>query len=41
MIDFENALEEVKPQFGVDTNKLDTLVRNSLINYGARFEQLD
>ena len=28
MKDFENALDEVKPQFGVDTDKFEILTRN-------------
>jgi hypothetical protein len=37
MEDFDLALEEVKPQFGVDFNNLDVLVRRGIVNYGKRF----
>lgn len=40
MQDFKNALNEVKPQFGVDTDHLDTLIRNKPINYGDRYEKV-
>lgn len=38
--DFELALEEVKPQFGIDNSKFEVLLRNPLINYGANYERI-
>ncbi|CAD8154034.1 unnamed protein product [Paramecium pentaurelia] len=38
--DFQNALEEVKPQFGFDSNKFDLLLKNELIDYGEEFQKL-
>ena len=37
--DFLGALEEVKPQFGADTDKFEALLRNNIINFGPRFEK--
>lgn len=34
------ALEEVKPQFGIDTNKFDVILRNKLIDFGVEFRNL-
>ena len=36
--DFVHALEEVKPQFGVDTDKFEALLRNRIIDFGPRFK---
>lgn len=38
--DFEKAVEEVRPQFGVDDDKFKVLLRNNLINYGQRFQKI-
>lgn len=38
--DFEKAVEEVRPQFGVDDDKFKVLLRNDLINYGQRFQKI-
>ncbi|CAK64212.1 unnamed protein product (macronuclear) [Paramecium tetraurelia] len=38
--DFQNALEEVKPQFGFDSNKFDLLLKNQLIDFGDEFQKL-
>ena len=40
MADFINALEEVKPDFGVDTDKIEVRLRGSVVDYGTRFEEL-
>ena len=40
MKDFEQALQEVKPQFGVDLDKFEILVRNDIYNYGTKFSQI-
>ncbi len=37
MKDFDNALKEVLPQFGVDNEKFEVFLRNKLIDYGERF----
>jgi len=37
--DFMMAVEEVKPQFGVDTDKLEALIRNKIIDCGPRFKK--
>ncbi len=37
MQDFLKALEEVKPEFGIENSKLDVYTKNPLINYGDRF----
>lgn len=38
--DFENALLEVKPDFGVDADKIGQRLRGKFINYGPRFEEI-
>ncbi|CAD8065135.1 unnamed protein product [Paramecium primaurelia] len=38
--DFMNALDEVKPQFGIDSNKFDLLLKNRLIDFGDEFKKL-
>lgn len=38
MADFEMALVEVKPAFGVDNNELQNSIRGGVINFGERFE---
>lgn len=40
MKDFEKALEEVKPQFGVDEEKFDVFLRGKLYNYGPRYNKI-
>lgn len=40
MKDFILALDEVKPQFGVDTERFEVFLRNELINYGPNFMNL-
>jgi len=37
--DFISAIEEVKPQFGVDTDKLEALLRSKIIDCGPRFQK--
>jgi len=37
---FEQALEEVKPSFGVDEDELRTYLRHELLDYGDTFNQL-
>jgi len=37
--DFQKAIEEVKPQFGVDTDKFEALLRNGLVDFGPRFQK--
>jgi len=39
MQDFNKAIEEVKPQFGVDTDKFEALLRNGLVDFGPRFQK--
>lgn len=41
MEDFEKALNETKPAFGVDEAELDTSIRGGIIPYGDRFNDLD
>jgi vesicle-fusing ATPase len=38
--DFERALEEVKPEFGVEDSKLGVYVQGKLIDYGTRFQNI-
>jgi hypothetical protein len=40
MMDFYSALTEVKPDFGVDEDKIGQRTRGSFINYGPRFNDL-
>lgn len=40
MDDFQKALEEVKPQFGIESEKLEILLRNKLIDYGDDFKRI-
>lgn len=40
MGDFLKALNEVKPQFGIDDEKFDVFLRGKLYNYGKRFEKI-
>lgn len=40
MQDFLRALEEVKPDFGVDEDKIDSNLRGNIISYGQNFEDL-
>jgi vesicle-fusing ATPase len=35
--DFDAALEEVRPQFGIDNSKFDVFLRKPLIDYGKPF----
>jgi len=37
--DFVKALDEVKPQFGVDTDKFEALLRNKVLDFGHRFKK--
>jgi vesicle-fusing ATPase len=39
-IDFEQALTEVKPAFGIATNEFESYLAHGLINYGKQFTQL-
>ena len=36
--DFLKALEEVKPQFGIDEDKFNCYFREKVINYGGSYE---
>ena len=38
--DFLKAVEEVKPEFGVENSKLDVYKISELINYGSRYQQI-
>lgn len=40
MGDFLKALNEVKPQFGIDDEKFDVFLRGKLYSYGKRFEKI-
>lgn len=40
MEDFEKALSEIKPQFGVDEEKFDTFLRGKIYDYGGRFNKI-
>lgn len=40
MEDFKNALEEVKPDFGVDEDKLGQRLRGKFVDFGPRFSEL-
>ncbi|KAJ3439945.1 vesicle-fusing atpase [Anaeramoeba flamelloides] len=39
-IDFEKALEEVKPAFGISEDEFEGCFRNGIINYGEKFEKI-
>jgi len=39
-VDFERALREIKPLFGVDTDEFETCMRNGVINYGPSVNKL-
>jgi len=39
MQDFMKAIDEVKPQFGVDTDKFEALMRNGLVDFGPKFQK--
>ena len=40
MQDFLKALEEVKPQFGVDEEKFGVHGRGTIINYGPSYDRV-
>ena len=40
MEDFEKALGEIRPQFGVDEEKFDTFLRGKIYDYGSRFKKI-
>lgn len=40
MMDFNLALQEVKPAFGVDDKALENSFRGGIYNYGERFTQI-
>lgn len=40
MADFERALKEIKPAFGVDNNELSNSIRGGIIEHGSRFSQV-
>jgi vesicle-fusing ATPase len=40
MSDFNLALNEVKPQFGVDSDGLENSLRGGIIDYGQRFRNI-
>jgi len=37
---FMQSLEEIKPQFGVDTDELGSAIRNGIINFGPSFDKV-
>jgi len=39
-VDFDRALKEIKPLFGVDTDEFENCMRNGIINYGPNIEKL-
>lgn len=39
-VDFERALQEIKPLFGVDTDEFENCMRNGIINYGESIQRL-
>jgi len=39
-MDFDRALEEVKPAFGVDRDEFENCIRNGIICYGSKVEKL-
>lgn len=41
MQDFLKALEEVKPQFGIDEDKFSAYFREKTINYGGNFDRIN
>ncbi len=41
MVDFEHALKEVKPAFGMDDDSLQAAVSGGIINYGPSHEKLN
>lgn len=38
MKDFDTALKEIKPAFGMDQDKIDVYLRNGVIDYGPKFK---
>ena len=40
LVDFERALSEVRPEFGVEQSKLEVFLQEPLINYGQRYEKI-
>ena len=40
MMDFRRAMEEIRPEFGVETSKLDVYNREELVNYGTRMSNI-
>ena len=40
MEDFEKAIEEVRPEFGIESSKLEVYTKTPLIKWGTRFENL-
>lgn len=40
MQDFLKAIEEVKPEYGVETSKLDVYTKDPLIDFGTRFKKI-
>jgi vesicle-fusing ATPase len=39
-VDFDRALDEVTPAFGVDEQEFENCIRNGIINYGPKVEKL-
>ena len=40
MLDFELALNEIKPAFGIDGDELSNSIRGGIIEYGDRFNDV-
>lgn len=40
LVDFEKAMDEVRPEFGVETGKLDVYTREPLVMYGTRMKNI-
>jgi vesicle-fusing ATPase len=40
MKEFRSAVDEIKPQFGVDNDKFESMMRTPLIDYGTSFQRI-
>lgn len=38
--DFLKAMQEIKPQFGIDEDKFNAYFREKIINYGGNFDYI-